>query len=90
MSNKRRVMLTIHHRDELSLGPNRTRLGYAAYHWGILIQPKKPKGSDSNAYDVSNGAKVDPLTRQDLKSQPRLALPAQAESQPCPQRSSSR
>jgi hypothetical protein len=56
MSNKRRVMLTIHHRDELSLGPNRARLGYATYHWGILIQPKKSKGSDSNAYDVSDGA----------------------------------
>jgi hypothetical protein len=66
MSNKRRVMLTIHHRDELSLGPNRVRLGYAAYHWGILIQPKKPKGSDSNAYDVSNGARPDPVTRQEL------------------------
>jgi hypothetical protein len=66
MSNKRRVILTIHHRDELSLGSNRTQLGYAACHWGILIQPKKPKGSSSNAYDVSNGAKPDPITRQDL------------------------
>lgn len=59
-------MLTIHHRDELSLGSNRTRLGYAAYHWGILTQPKKPKGSDSNACDISNGTRPDPMTRQDL------------------------
>lgn len=66
MSNKRRVMVTVHHRSGLSLRDNRVRLGLAAYHWGILIQPKKPKGDDSNAYDVSDGAKPDPTTRHDL------------------------
>lgn len=66
MSNKRRVMVTIHYRDELSLRDNRARLGLSAYHWGILIQPKNPKGLDSNAYDVSDGARPDPMARQDL------------------------
>lgn len=59
-------MVTIHHRGSLSLGDNRARLGRSAYHWGILIQPKKPKlGRDSIAYDVSDAAKPDPETRQD-------------------------
>lgn len=61
-------MVTIHHRGQLSLGDNRARLGNSAYHWGILIQPKKPKlGRDSSAaYDVSDAAKPDPATRRDL------------------------
>lgn len=66
MSNKRRIIISIHHRDQFSLGEHRTRLGHAAYHWGILIQPKNPKGSDSDAYDVTDAAIVDPLTRQNL------------------------
>ncbi|KND86749.1 hypothetical protein TOPH_08602 [Tolypocladium ophioglossoides CBS 100239] len=56
MGNKRRVVVTVHHRDELSLGNNRDRLGYEAFHWGILC----------NAYDVSDGATIDPDTWQDL------------------------
>jgi hypothetical protein len=56
MRNKPRVMLTIHYRDELSLGDRRLRLGYATYRWGILIRPKKRKSPDSTGYDVSNGA----------------------------------
>lgn len=66
MSGKPRVIITIHHRDELSLGDNRNQLGLSAYHWGILIQPKNPKGSDSTAYDISDAARPDPITRQDL------------------------
>lgn len=59
-------MVTIHHRDEMSLGENRSRLGYEAFHWGILIAPKGSKGPDCTAYDVSDGAIPDPNTRQDL------------------------
>lgn len=66
MSNKRRVMVTIHHRGRLSLRENWTRLGRSAYHWGILIQPKNPKDHDSNAFDVSDGMAVDPITHRDL------------------------
>jgi hypothetical protein len=66
MRNKRRVIVTIHHRDELSLGHHRERLGHEAFHWGILIAPKKSRGSDCNAYDVSDGVTPDPESRQDL------------------------
>lgn len=67
MSNKRRIIISIHHRDQFSLGEHRTRLGHAAYHWGILIQPKNPKGSDSDAYDVTDAAIVDPgLEREEV------------------------
>jgi hypothetical protein len=65
MSNKRRVYVSIHHRDELSLGDNRVRLGYEAFHWGILITPKTSSGPDSLAFDVSDGAVPDPVSRQD-------------------------
>jgi len=68
MSNKRRLYVSIHHRDESSLGDNRVRLGYNAFHWGILITPKKSNGPDSLAFDVSDGAKPDPVTRQDTNS----------------------
>ncbi|RMZ76315.1 hypothetical protein DV738_g4993, partial [Chaetothyriales sp. CBS 135597] len=59
-------MVTIHHRDQLSLGNNREALGLSAFHWGILIQPKNPKGNDSHAFDVSDASIPDPLTRRDL------------------------
>ncbi|KAL4946373.1 hypothetical protein BDV06DRAFT_136977 [Aspergillus oleicola] len=62
-SNKRRVFLTLHHRDELSLSKNRRRLGHASYHWGILITPKRSKGRDCYAYDVTNAVDPDPFTR---------------------------
>ncbi|KFZ14652.1 hypothetical protein V502_05965 [Pseudogymnoascus sp. VKM F-4520 (FW-2644)] len=65
MSNKRRVFVSIHYRGGLSLGANRQRLGYAAYHWGILISPKVYKESDCYAFDVSDAARPDPETRVD-------------------------
>jgi hypothetical protein len=65
MSNKLRVFITIHHRNTLSLGPNRERLGYAAYHWGILIAPKGSTGPDCHAFDVTDGADPDPQARVD-------------------------
>ncbi|KAJ5138859.1 uncharacterized protein N7515_003707 [Penicillium bovifimosum] len=55
MRNKRRVFLSIQHRNSLSVGENRQRLGYAAYHWGILICPKRSKASSCYFFDVSDG-----------------------------------
>jgi hypothetical protein len=66
MSNKRRVFLTIHHRNELSLGENRRKLRHGAYHWGILVSPKRPSGRSSYAYDVTDGVRLDPDRRLDL------------------------
>lgn len=63
MSNKRQVFVSLHHRDSPSLGGNRQRLGYAAYHWGILISPKNSKGLDCYAFDVSDGLILDPVNR---------------------------
>ena len=69
MTDKRQVFVTLHYRDELSLGENRQRLGFAACQWGILISPKVSKGRDCFTYDVSNAARVDPNTRTDLNPQ---------------------
>lgn len=65
MINKRQVFVTIQYRDELSLGENRQKLGYAAYNWGILISPKVSAGKDCYAFDVSDAARPDPETRVD-------------------------
>jgi hypothetical protein len=66
MGNKRQVFITLHHRDEVSLGESRQRLGHAAYHWGVLISPKVSKGRDCHVYDITNAARPDPITRVDL------------------------
>lgn len=65
MSNKRRVFVSIHHRGALSLEENRQRLGYAAYHWGILISPKVYQEQSCYTFDVSDAARPDPETRVD-------------------------
>lgn len=65
MSNERRVFVLIHYRGGLSIGENRPRLGYAAYHWGILILPKVYKERDCYTFDVSDAARPDPETRVD-------------------------
>ncbi|OJZ80909.1 hypothetical protein ASPFODRAFT_704145 [Aspergillus luchuensis CBS 106.47] len=65
MRNKRRVLISIHHRDESSLGDNRPRLGFSAFHWGFLIQPKHSSGDDTDAYDISDASVPDPITRLD-------------------------
>ena len=68
--NKRRIVVALYHRDRLSLGDNRKRLGYEAYHWGILVMPKKPPRTDGrpgcNAYDATDITVTDPKTRRDL------------------------
>lgn len=63
--NKRRVFITWHHRHEFSIGENRQRFGSAAYHWGVLISPKKSVTRDCYAYDVSDGPHPDPMTGVD-------------------------
>lgn len=66
MGNKRRVFVSLHYRGGLSLGENRQRLSYAAYHWGIIIAPKVYKEGDCYTFDVSDAARPDPETRIDL------------------------
>ncbi|KAK2751753.1 hypothetical protein FQN55_009194 [Onygenales sp. PD_40] len=39
---------------------------YGAYHWGVLLAPKKSNGCDNTAYDVSDGVRLDSETGQDL------------------------
>ncbi|KAL2868102.1 uncharacterized protein BJX67DRAFT_60848 [Aspergillus lucknowensis] len=64
MKNKPRISITLHPRGKNSLGENRQRLHYAAYHWGILISPKDPKtrGQLHTHCDVTDSLYVDPLT----------------------------
>ncbi|KAL4782188.1 hypothetical protein BJX76DRAFT_369288 [Aspergillus varians] len=61
--NKPRIFITLHPRGKNSLGKNRTRLGYSAYHWGILISPKHPTPSAEHThFDVTDSMYIDPLT----------------------------
>lgn len=69
MRNKRRVAIALYHRGRLSLGDERTRLGYEAYHWGILIMSKhgiSNKKLDCDAYDATDMAVNNPETRENL------------------------
>jgi hypothetical protein len=61
--NKRRVYITLHHRDDLSLPRNRKKMGYGAYNWAIVISPKVSMGGDSFAYDVTNVPEPDSFLR---------------------------
>ncbi|EDN06235.1 predicted protein [Histoplasma mississippiense (nom. inval.)] len=67
MSNKKRLFISIHHRDEMSLQEG-IRKTYGAYHWGVLLAPKKSNSRDNIAYDVSDSVQLDE-TRQDLNSE---------------------
>lgn len=83
MSNKRRVFVSLHHRYALSIGENRQRFNYAAYHWGILICPKKkPNGPDSHAFDVSDGILLHPTHRVDLNPDGNWLFRAEANANP--------
>ncbi|KAJ5906028.1 uncharacterized protein N7473_002944 [Penicillium subrubescens] len=63
--NKRRVYITLHHRDDLSLPRNRKKMGYGAYNWAIVISPKVSMGGDCFAYDVTNVPEPDSFLRFD-------------------------
>jgi len=65
-SDKRRVTVSLCHRGRLSLGENRIKLVYNAYHWGILITPKTFEGAKCQSYDVSDAFHLDPETSQDM------------------------
>ncbi|CAG7968315.1 unnamed protein product [Penicillium salamii] len=60
------VVLTLHHRGELSLGDNRRRLGFSAYHWGILLVPKEGDKRLCYAFDTTNAAIPDTMQRINL------------------------
>ncbi|KAG5304927.1 hypothetical protein I7I50_05170 [Histoplasma capsulatum G186AR] len=65
MSNKKRLFISIHHRDEISFQEG-IRCTFRAYHWGILLAPKKSSGRDNTAFDVSDGLHLDSETGQDV------------------------
>ncbi|CEL04640.1 hypothetical protein ASPCAL05768 [Aspergillus calidoustus] len=64
MRNKPRISITLHPRGKNSLGENRRRLHYAAYHWGILISPKNFKSNDGEHthFDVTDSLFVHAAT----------------------------
>nr|OQO26403.1 hypothetical protein B0A51_05589 [Rachicladosporium sp. CCFEE 5018] len=68
MSNKPRIAIELFHRDQISIEPGaRDRLGWAMYHWAILLRPKDFKQIDASvSYDVTDGIQLDPATRTDL------------------------
>ncbi|KAJ5747673.1 uncharacterized protein N7511_009369 [Penicillium nucicola] len=59
------IFITIHHRNELSLDKSRRDLGSSAYHWGILLAPRRSRGANCHAFDVTDGSSPDPLVRKD-------------------------
>ncbi|KAJ5392584.1 hypothetical protein N7509_008074 [Penicillium cosmopolitanum] len=62
--NKHRVYVGLYHRGDLSL-PNNDRQLSPTYHWGILMSPKSPRGSDSHTFDVNDGDLLDGVNRVD-------------------------
>jgi len=64
--NKRRIFISLYFHDELSIGHNRNRLETSAYNWGILIRPKYPRGHDTQAFDITNGVRLDGNTMNDF------------------------
>ncbi|OJD10261.1 hypothetical protein ACJ73_09863, partial [Blastomyces percursus] len=68
MSNKKRLFISIHHRDEMSLQEG-IRKTYGAYHWGVLLAPKKSNGRGNMTYYVSDGVRLNGETGQDLNSE---------------------
>lgn len=45
------VLVCLQYRDRLSLGENRTRLGFAAFHWSVII----PFSKEYHRFDVTDG-----------------------------------
>ncbi|PFH57549.1 hypothetical protein XA68_14885 [Ophiocordyceps unilateralis] len=64
--NRRRVQIALYARSDHSFGPARHRGGYESYHWAILVSPKRPRGKDVDAYDVTDNVIVDPETHKNL------------------------
>ncbi|KAL5002914.1 hypothetical protein BDV10DRAFT_87017 [Aspergillus recurvatus] len=74
--NKPRIFITLHPRGKNSLGENRTRLGFSAYHWGILISPRDAHShlhsssaapasrGDHVHFDVTDSVYIDPATNE--------------------------
>ncbi|RDW74430.1 uncharacterized protein DSM5745_07092 [Aspergillus mulundensis] len=68
--NKPRISITLHPRGKNSIGENRARLKYSAFHWGVLISPKhasQPSGVGEHVsahvhFDVTDSIYVDPVT----------------------------
>lgn len=70
MSNKLRICIELFHRDEATIQKgNSERLGWAIYHWAILLRPKDFKRlSSSVSFDVTDGLRLDPVNRTNLNS----------------------
>jgi hypothetical protein len=68
MSNKPRICIELFHRDEISLDQsNWDRLGWAIFHWAILVRPKDIKQiKKSVSFDVTDGIKLDSVNRRNL------------------------
>ncbi|KAL5336547.1 hypothetical protein BJX70DRAFT_372279 [Aspergillus crustosus] len=64
MRNKPRVSITLHPRGKNSLGENRQRLGFSAFHWGILVSPKNPISGIHTHFDVTDSLNFDHETEE--------------------------
>ncbi|RMD43303.1 hypothetical protein DV735_g1790, partial [Chaetothyriales sp. CBS 134920] len=68
MSNKARICIELFHRDEISIQKgNLERLGWAIYHWAILVRPKDLKKIDNSvSFDVTDGIRLNPANRTNM------------------------
>lgn len=62
MATKRKIAVSLYHRDHLSEGKNRQIFGFEAYHWAILVMPMESRGPDCDAYDATDASFIDPVT----------------------------
>ncbi|KAL6230111.1 hypothetical protein BDW75DRAFT_234661 [Aspergillus navahoensis] len=74
--HKPRISITLHPRGKNSLGENRTRLGFSAYHWGILVSPEDAHSHSNSSsatpgslgdhvhFDITDSVYMDPATNE--------------------------
>ncbi|KAB2572860.1 putative serine threonine protein kinase protein [Lasiodiplodia theobromae] len=53
------ILIGLQYRGHLSLGEHRARLGFAAYHWSIVITPATGARSEFHRFDVTDGIVLD-------------------------------
>ncbi|OQO09352.1 hypothetical protein B0A48_04750 [Cryoendolithus antarcticus] len=67
MSNKPRICVALFHRNAITVAEGaEERLGFAMYHWAILIRPKDIREIDHcTLIDATDGMNFDPVTHID-------------------------
>ena len=64
MATDRQIVVALYHRDHYSSGRLRRTFGYEAFHWAVMVTPKKGRGQESKcvAYDATDSSEFDEVT----------------------------